>query len=186
MGDVGFFILLALVTVVSFTVTETLAIRRRRVRREIVDARTPQSDEVFTAGISALTPVPQGFVRAFRLAVARAIGVDHTRLLPSDNIRKDLRVVNLDAWELAAVLERAFDMRVRVTDVVRAGTLRELCKQLYLSSEDISEADPPLHRDPVPKLRAPEPEVVVPAQVTVSGTSNAPDPEVIMPADDDK
>ena len=182
MDDIGFFILLAVVTVVSFSVTEALAIRRRRVRREIVDSRPAQSDEVFAAGISALTPVPQSFVRAFRLAVARAIGVDHTKLLPTDRVAKDLRVVNFDAWELAAVLERTFDMRVRVANIVRAGTLRELCKQLYLASENISEADPPLHRDPVPKERAPEPEVVVPADVT----STAPDPEVILPADEDK
>ena len=66
-----------------------------------------------------------------------------------------------------AVLERAFDMRVRVVDVMRAETLRELCKQLYLNSENISEADPPLHRDPVPRERAPEPEVVVATEVTV-------------------
>ncbi|MBZ0137052.1 MAG: hypothetical protein K8I27_11835 [Planctomycetes bacterium] len=167
MGDVGFFLLLAVAAMLSFGATETLAIRRRRLRRELVDSRTPQSDEVFTVGISTLTPVPQGFVRAFRLAVARAIGVDHTRLLPTDRISKDLRAVNFDAWELAAVLERTFDMRVRVVDVMRAGTLRELCKQLYLGSENISESDPPLHRDPVPKLRAPEPEVIMPIEVTV-------------------
>lgn len=190
MGDVGFFLLLTVITVVAFSVTETLAIRRRRRRREFVDARVPQSDEVFAAGISALTPVPQRFTRAFRLAVARAIGVDHSKLQPTDNIARDLRVVNFDAWELASVLERAFDMRVRVVDIVRAGTLRELCKQLYLDSENISEADPPLHRDPVPKVRAPEPEVVVPVEATVtsapSQASNAPDPEVIRPADEDK
>lgn len=182
MGDVGFFLLITLVTVVSFSVTETLAIRRRRRRRDFVEGRTAQSDEVFAAGISALTPVPQSFVRAFRLAVARAVGVDHTRLQPTDSIAKDLRVVNFDAWELAAVLERAFDMRVRVVDIVRAGTLRELCKQLYLASENISEADPPLHRDPVPKVRAPEPEVVVPVEASMS--SNASDPEVMLPDDD--
>jgi hypothetical protein len=169
MGDVGFFLILALVTVVVFGLSETLAIRRRRKRRELIDSREPQSDEVFAAGISALTRVPQSFVRAFRLAVGRAIGVDYTRLLPTDRIARDLRVVNFDAWELAAVLERAFDMRVRVVDVIRAETLRELCKQLYLNSENVSEADPPLHRDPVPRERAPEPEVVIaePVEITV-------------------
>jgi len=182
MEDLGFFILLAVVTVASFSVTEALAVRRRRRRREFVGSRQSQPDEVFAAGISALTPVPQSFTRAFRLAVARAIGVDPTRLHPTDRISKDLRVINFDAWELAAVLEGAFDMRVRVVDIVRAGTLRELCKQLYLASEDISEADPPLHRDPVPKVRAPEPEVVVPAEVTVAG----PEPEVILPDDEAK
>jgi hypothetical protein len=180
MGDIGFFLLLAVATMISFALTETLAMRRRRRRRDFVDGRVPQSDEVFTAGVSALTPVPQGFVRAYRLAVARALGVDHSRLQPGDRIRRDLRVANLDLWELASVLERAFDLRVRVVDVVRAGTLRELCKQLYLASENISEADPPLHRDPVPKVRAPEPEVVLPVEASVS----APDPEVIRPDDD--
>lgn len=178
MGDVGFFLLLALVSMVVFGLTEALAIRRRRKRRELIDARQPQSDEVFTAGISALTHVPQSFVRAFRLAVGRAAGVDYTRLQPTDRIARDLKVVNFDAWELAAVLERAFDMRVRVVDIVRADTLRELCKVLYLRSEDISELDPPLHRDPVPRERAPEPEVIAkPAvEVTVPETAaEAPD-----------
>lgn len=167
MGEVGFFLILALVTVFVFGLTESLAIRRRRKRRELIDSRQPQSDEVFSAGISALTQVPQSFVRAFRLAVGRAIGADYTRLLPTDRISRDLKVVNFDAWELAAVLERAFDMRVRVVDVVRAETLRELCKTIYLKSEDISEVDPPLHRDPVPRERAPEPEVVKPVEITV-------------------
>jgi hypothetical protein len=167
MGDVGFFLLIAFVTMISFGMTEALAVRRRRKRREFVESRVPQSDEVFTAGISALTPVPQDFVRAFRLGVGRALGVDYARLQPGDRIARDLRAVNIDAWELAAVLERAFDMRVRVTDVVRAGTLRELCKLLYAKTEEISEADPPLHRDPVPKQRAPEPEVVMKAPVVI-------------------
>jgi hypothetical protein len=163
MGDIGFFLLMALAAMVSFGLSESLAIRRRAKRRELVDSREPQSDEVFTAGVSALSPVPQNFVRAFRLGVGRALGLDHTRLLPNDRIVRDLKIVNFDAWELSAVLERVFDMRVRVVEVVRAGTLRELCKQLYLRSENVSEVDPPLHRDPVPKARAPEPEVLVPA-----------------------
>ena len=167
MGEVGFFLLLALVTMLSFGLTESLAIRRRRLRREFVDSREAQSDEVFTAGISALAPVPQTFVRAFRLAIGRALGVDYTRLRPADRVASDLRAVNFDAWELAAVLERAFDMRVRVTDIVRAGTLRELCKVLYAKTEDISEYDPPLHRDPVPRMRAPEPEVVIDTPVVI-------------------
>jgi hypothetical protein len=161
MGDIGFFLVLALVTMVSFALSEALAMRRRRLRRDLMDSRTPTSDEVFTAGISALTPVPQSFVRAFRLAVGRALGVDYDKLQATDHIARDLHAVNFDAWELAGVLERAFDMRVRVGDIMRHKTLRELCKHLYVGSEEISEADPPLHRDPVPKVRAPEPEVVV-------------------------
>lgn len=159
MDDVGFFLLLALVTMISFGLSEALSIRRRRKRRELIESRTPQSDEIFTAGVSALTPVPQGFVRAFRLAVGRALSVDHLRLRPEDHIARDLRAVNFDAWELAGVLERVFDMRVRVKDVVGHRTLRELCKFLYVRGDEISEADPPLHRDPVPQLREPEPEV---------------------------
>jgi hypothetical protein len=173
MGDVGFFLLLALATIISFGLSESLAIRRRSKRREFVDSRTPQSDEVFTAGVSALSPVPQNFVRAFRLAVGRALSLDHARLQPTDRIVRDLKIINFDAWELSAVLERTFDMRVRVVEVVRAGTLRELCKQLYVRSENISEADPPLHRDPVPKARAPEPEVIIPADVTITDKPQA-------------
>ncbi len=161
MGDIGFFLLLAAVTAFSFMLSEAMAARRRAKRRATVDARPPQGDEVFTAGVSALSPVPQGFVRAFRLATGRALGVDGEKLRPGDRIRGDLHAANFDSWELAAVLERTFDMRVRVLDIVRAGTLRELCKDLYLRSEDISEAEPPLHRDPVPKARAPEPEVAI-------------------------
>lgn len=178
MGDVGFFLLLALVTMLSFGFSEALALRRRRLRRELLESRTPQSDDVFTAGVSAISPVPQGFVRAFRLAVGRALGIDHTRLLPTDRIAADLKAVNFDAWELSAVLERAFDMRVRVVDVVRAGTLRELCKQLHAQSEDVSESNPPLHRDPVPRLRAPEPEVVTaPIVIEAEAPKNPSDPQ---------
>lgn len=178
MGDVGFFLLLALVTMLSFAFSEALAMRRRRLRRELIDSRSPQSDEVFTAGVSAISPVPQGFVRAFRLAIGRALGVDHTRLHPTDRIAAELKAVNFDAWELAAVLERAFDMRVRVVDVMRAGTLRELCKQLHARSEDVSESNPPLHRDPVPRLRAPEPEVMTaPIVVEVEAPKNPSGPQ---------
>jgi len=165
MGDIGFFLILAVVTVVSFGLGESLAARRRRRRRLLVDSREPQSDATFTAGVSALSPVPQNFVRAFRLAVGRAIGVDSARLLPTDRIGRDLRVIHFDAWELSAVLERTFDMRVRVTELGRAKSLRELCKQLHSRSHDISDYDPPLHRDPVPRVQAPEPEVILPAEV---------------------
>ncbi|MBX3461514.1 MAG: hypothetical protein KF696_16335 [Planctomycetes bacterium] len=160
MGDAGFFILLAVATIVSFSVSEALNARRRARRRALIDSRAPESDDVFAAGVSALAPVPQSFARAFRYAVGRALGVDASRLQPGDRIARDLHAVNFDAWELSAVLERTFDMRVRVLDVVRAGTLRELCKLLHQRSEEVSEAQPPLHRDPVPKVRAPEPEVV--------------------------
>ncbi len=172
MGDIGFFLLLAIAAVASYSISEALNMRRRARRRALVESRTPESDEVFTAGVSALAPVPQAFVRAFRLAAGRALGVDGLKLRPGDRIRRDLHAVNLDAWELAAVLERAFDMRVRVLDVVRAGTLRELCKELHLRSEDISEAEPPLHRDPVPRVAAPEPEV----QVAVEAEATAKPP----------
>lgn len=165
MGDIGFFLILTVITMVTFGVSETLAVRRRRKRREFVDARGPQSDEVFTAGISSLSPVTQSFVRAFRLAAGRALGVDHARLLPTDRIARDLKCVNFDAWELAAVLERAFDTRVKVVDIMRSETLRDLCKLIYARTEEPSEYTPPLHRDPVPKQRAPEPEVVVAADV---------------------
>jgi hypothetical protein len=163
MGDIAFFLLLVLVTVISFTVSEALNIRRRRRRAELVDGRVPEPDDTFTAGISALEPVPQSFVRAFRLAVGRALGVDASRLRPGDRIARDLKAINFDAWELASVLERVFDVRVRVVDIARQQTLRDLCKLLYARSEEVSEHNPPLHRDPVPKNRAPEPEVADPA-----------------------
>lgn len=171
MGDVGFFLLLALTTIVSFTLSEGLNARRRARRNALMDTREPEADEVFTAGVSALTPVPQSFVRAFRLAIGRALGVDAAKLRTSDRIAADLRAVNFDAWEVAAVLERTFDMRVRVIDVMRAATLRELCKELFIRSEDISEAQPPLHRDPVPKLHAPEPEVKIAEAVVITQTA---------------
>jgi hypothetical protein len=159
MGDAAFILLLVIVTLISFSVAEAMTMRRRARRRRLVESREPESDESFTAGVSSLTPVPESFVRAFRLAAGRALGVDPSRLRPGDRLGRDLHALNIDGWELAAVLERAFDMRVRVLDIVRAGTLRELCKELYIRSENISEAQPPLHRDPLPKLRAPEPEV---------------------------
>jgi hypothetical protein len=171
MGDVAFFLLLILVTIISFSVSEALQIRRRRKRMTLLASRTPESDENFTIGISAIEPVPQGFVRAFRLAVGRALGVDAQQLRPSDRIAGDLKAINFDAWELASVLERVFDVRVRVVDVARAGTLRDLCKILYTRGEEASEHNPPLHRDPVPKERAPEPEVVEPITVTVKDTT---------------
>lgn len=159
MGDAAFLLLLVLVTGASFALSEAMNARRRTRRRALMDSRTVENDDTFAAGISALAPVPQDFARAFRLAVGRALGVDGAKLRPGDRISRDLHAVNFDAWELAAVLERAFDTRVRVVDVVRAGTLRELCKVIHARSEGISEDQPPLHRDPVPRVPAPEPEV---------------------------
>jgi hypothetical protein len=162
MGDIAFFLLLVLVTIISFTVSEALNIRRRRLRLALMESRVPEHDDTFTAGISALEPVPQSFVRAFRLAVGRALGVDAARLRPGDRLSRDLKAINFDAWELASVLERVFDVRVRVVDIASQRTLRDLCKLLYTRSEEVSEHQPPLHRDPVPKVRAPEPELADP------------------------
>lgn len=156
MGDMAFFLILAVVTTISFTLSEAMQLRRRRLRREFVDSQHPMADEVFTAGVSAIEPVSQGFVRAFRLSVGRALALDPSRLHPGHRLGRDLRAVAFDAYELSGVLERAFDMRVRVLDIVRAKTLRDLCKVLYLRSMEPSESEPPLHRDPVPRLRAPE------------------------------
>jgi acyl carrier protein len=156
MGDIGFLLLLALGASASSGLNGATNARRRRLRQERVWGREPLSDELFAAGISALSPVPPSFARAFRMHVARAIGVDPARLRPEDHLRKDLRAVSLEAWELAGVLERAFDVRVRVMDLARAATLRELCKLVYARQLEPSEATPPLHRDPVPKERAPE------------------------------
>jgi hypothetical protein len=175
MGDAAFLLLLVLATVFSFGLSEALNSRRRARRRALMDSRTAEPDEVFTAGVSALSPVPQDFVRAFRLGVGRALGIDGAKLRPGDRISRDLHAVNFEAWELAAVLERTFDMRVRVLDVVRAGTLRELCKELYTSSQNISEAQPPLHRDPVPQVPAPEPEVRIEAPKLTVPSPESPD-----------
>lgn len=173
MGDVAFFLLIAAATVLSFSLSEALHARRRARRRALVDSREAESDDVFAAGVSALSPVPQSFARAFRYAVGRALGVDAARLRPSDRISRDLHAVNFDAWELSAVLERTFDMRVRVVDIVRAGTLRDLCKLLHQRGEEVSEAQPPLHRDPVPKLQTPGPEVIVEAETFKPGAPDA-------------
>lgn len=164
MGDVGFFICLAAIGAVAYSLGEALQIRRRRLRARLVEGRSRQSDRFFQERVSTLEPVPEDFVRAFRLAVGRALSVDPGKLLPSDRLRRDLRAVSLDAMELSSLLERSFDVRVRLTDLVRARTLRVLCKLLHERASEPSEYDPPLHRDPVPKLRAPEPEVVVPGQ----------------------
>ena len=159
MDGLGFFMCAAVIAFVGYTIGEAAQSRRRNLRRALIDARRKSDDLLFQAGVSGLTDVPLDFVRAFRHAVGRALSVPGDRLEPTDRIRRDLRAVNFDAIELAAVLERAFDVRVKVADVIRASTLRELCKAIYLRSEDISEYEPPLHRDPVPKLAAPEPKV---------------------------
>lgn len=164
MDKIGFFLCLAIIAMVSYSITEMLSVRRRRLRIRLLNGRKPTADDIFTAGISGISPVPQDFVRAFRLAIGRALSVDAKKLLPTDRIARDLKAVNFDGIELAMVLERAFDVRVTFAQVVRTKTLRDLCKYLYERTEDISEFDPPLHRDPAPKLRdsddLAEPEIV--------------------------
>lgn len=154
MQEIGFFLCLGLAGFVAYTVGEFMEARRRGLRREFLMSRPAISDREFQAEVSVLSPVPLDFVRAFRLAVARALGVEAAHLAPQHRLIGDLRVINFDAVELATVLERTFDTRVRVVDLMRRRTLRELCKLLYERSLEISEYDPPLFRDPRPKLRA--------------------------------
>ncbi|MHC4842130.1 MAG: hypothetical protein ACYTDT_14440 [Planctomycetota bacterium] len=156
MTEIGFFLCLTVIAMISYSLTEMLSIRRRRLRNELLRGRERQADDLFTAGVSAISPVPQDFVRAFRLAVGRALSVDGKKLHPTDRIARDLKAINFEGMELAMVLERTFDVRVTFAQVVRTKTLRDLCKFLYERTEDISEFDPPLHRDPVPKVRDPD------------------------------
>ncbi|MCF6227747.1 MAG: phosphopantetheine-binding protein [Planctomycetes bacterium] len=165
MDKIGFFLLLAVIAMTSYSITELLSIRRRRLRNQLLRERGRTADEIFTAGVSGILPVPQSFVRAFRLAVGRALSVDGLKLQPTDRIARDLKAVNFEGMELAMVLERAFDIRVTFSQLVRAKTLRELCKYLYERTEDISEFDPPLHRDPAPKVREPDEEEILDVDV---------------------
>jgi len=160
MGGFAFFLMAVLITVISFGFSEVLQIRRRAQRRDFVDARGPESEGDFAAGLSALSPIGGPFARAFRLAVGRALGIEAACLRATDRMIADLHVLNFDAVELASVLEHAFDVRVRVLDIVRSKTLRDLCRLLHERTLDISDVDPPLHRDPVPKLAQPEPQVI--------------------------
>ncbi len=165
MHDFGFFISIALVGCLAYGLSSFLDARRRQRRRDIVESRASQSDGEFRAAVSSLNPVSLAFCRAFRLAVGRALGVDYDKLDPQDRISQDLRVFGFDAMELAATLERGFDVRVRVTDVMRSGTLRKLALVIHERLQEISEYEPPLHREPVPH---------VPAPVTAPITPNSP------------
>lgn len=168
MSGFGFLMCCAIIAGTFYTIGEVMANMRRNARRALADGRANSSDGDFTVGVSALTPVPESFVRAFRLGVGRALGIEGRRLLPSDRIRGDLRVTLIEAIELSTTLERMFDTRVRIHDILTSRTLRDLCKRMYAKSEEISEFDPPLHRDPLPKLREPEAVVPEPEVVPVS------------------
>jgi len=163
MSAVAFFFCAALIATFAFGLGESLQVRRRAMRRELVDARGPQSEMDFGAAISADSGFSGNFARAFRLAVGRALGVDPYRLRAQDRLIRDLHVLNFDAIELAALLERAFDVRVRVIDVVRAANLGDLCRLVHERTLNVSEVDPPLHRDPIPRLAESDPIAVPPA-----------------------
>ncbi|KAA0212616.1 acyl carrier protein [bacterium] len=156
MHDFGFFISILLAGGLAYFVAGLLDARRRLQRRDFVESRPAIGDGEFRLGVSAISPVDVAFCRAFRLAVSRALGVPAERLDPRHRLLADLRVFGFDAMELAATLERAFDVRVRVLDVMRSDTLRRLALVIHERLAEISEHEPPLHRDPVPKMRAPE------------------------------
>jgi len=156
MHDFGFFISIMLAGGLSYFVAGLLDARRRLLRRDFVDSRPVMNDGEFRLGVSAISPVDVAFCRAFRLAVGRALGVSADRLDPRHRLLADLRVFGFDAMELAATLERAFDVRVKVMDVMRSGTLRRLALVIHERLAEVSEHEPPLHRDPVPKMRAPD------------------------------
>lgn len=162
MSGVAFFLCAGLIAALAFGASESLQLRRRALRRELVDGRNPVTDADFTAALNADAPIPGNFARAFRLAVGRALGVNAYGLRADDRLSADLRVLNFDSIELAALLERAFDVRVRVLDVVRAGTLSGLCRLVYERSLTVSDVDPPLHRDPMPRLAEVEPLAAAP------------------------
>lgn len=159
MSGLAFILCAGLITVFTFSLGEWLHIRRRALRREFVEARGLETDGDFAATLSALSPIPGSFARAFRLAVGRALALEPHCLRADDRMIPDLRVLSFDAIELSALLEHTFDVRVRVLDVVRARTLRDLCRLVHERTLNISEADPPLHRDPVPRLAESEPTV---------------------------
>lgn len=159
MHDFGFFISLCVVGFAAYCLGGLLDSRRRWLRRTFVENRREQSDRDFEVGISALNPVPAGFSRDFRKAVGQALGVEAAKLDPQDRILRDLRAYGFDAMELACALERAFDVRVKVIDVVRAGTLRKLAMLIHERTLEISDFEPPLHREPVPKVTPPVPEI---------------------------
>jgi acyl carrier protein len=161
MSAAAFLMCAVLIVLVTYGVAEALQIRRRDLRREAVDARAPQSEVEFSVAVGA--GVTGNVVRAFRFAVGRALGVDPFRLRDRDLLGSDLRVHSFDAIELAAVLERAFDVRVRVMDVVRCRTLADLCRLVHERTLAVSDLDPPLHRDPMPRVAEAEPVAVPPA-----------------------
>lgn len=156
MQELGFFMSLCVVGLVAYIVGGLFDSRRRAARRAFSEAQSVQSDRDFETGISALNPVPAEFGARFRKAVGGALGVEPSRLGPQDRIIADLRVFGFDAMDLAGALERAFDVRVRVVDVVRAGTLRKLALLIHERAQEISDHEPPLHRDPVPKVQPPK------------------------------
>ncbi|CAG0994224.1 MAG: hypothetical protein KBG84_03685 [Planctomycetes bacterium] len=158
MQELGFFMSLCVVGLFAYIVGGLFDARRRALRRAYSEAQRAQSDREFEVGISALNPVSADFGATFRRAVGATLGVEPERLGPQDRILGDLRVFGFDAMELASALERAFDVRVRVVDIVRAGTLRKLAILIHERAQEISEHEPPLHRDPVPKVQPPKTE----------------------------
>lgn len=155
MKEVGTILCLALVAVIAYTLGEWMDARRRRLRAAFLDRQPRAPLGEFALRLSALSPVPTAFAREFRRAVAQALGCDAELLDPRQRIRRDLRIVNFDAVELAGVLEHALDIRVRVRDIYAAKTLRDLCLRLHERSLAPSDFDPPLHRDPVAKQPPP-------------------------------
>jgi acyl carrier protein len=172
MQDFGFFMSLCIVGMAAYCLGGFLDARRRWLRRTFVESRREQSDRDFEVGISALNPVPPGFSRDFRKAVGSALGVEASKLDPQDRILRDLRVYGFDAMELAGALERSFDVRVKVIDVVRAGTLRKLAMLIHERTLEISDFEPPLHREPVPKLAPPAVETAPTVVVAPPPTEN--------------
>jgi len=172
MHDFGFFISLCIVGIAAYCMGAFLDARRRALRRYFVESRHEQSDRDFEVGISSLNPVPAGFSRDFRKAVGGALGVEAAKLDPQDRILRDLRAYGFDTMVLASTLERTFDVRVKVIDVVRAGTLRKLAMLIHERTLEISEFEPPLHREPVPKVAPPTPEAAPAAVVTLPTAEN--------------
>jgi acyl carrier protein len=156
MQEFGFFMSVALVGLVAYVVGGLLDARRRAARRAFSQRRPAVSERDFAEGVSAINPVAPDFSAAFRKTVGEALGVDAARLAAADRLTADLRVFGFDAMDLASALEQRFDVRVRVLDIVRAGTLRKLALLIYERREEISDCNPPLHRDPVPKVSPPE------------------------------
>jgi hypothetical protein len=155
MHDFGFFLGIAIVGALAYGLGEFLDHRRKARRARLVASRAPMGEELFLVSLAPQGRIEPAFARAARIAVARGLNIEAHALRPEDRLVRDLGCVNFDAMAVAASLEHALDMRVRVRDLFQARTLRELIARLHERTLEISDWDPPLHREPEPRATRP-------------------------------